>query len=401
MAGREAGPFNPRVVAGLIAAGILAFGAFMVLAAYAGNLRSGRDGRAHALSVAATGYKGLVDLVGYSGGKASLIRSEAELDTEDLVVVALDEQAEPHAVPAILAMRMAKPTLLILPKWETQPDSARASWVRALGLRDESAVASQIGGISDVAVVQGKGAAAAHAYGTHLLEGLNVAVPRPFQSVSGAGVRPLLSAPGGGALIAQLGKQPHYLVADPDLMNNHGLKNPRTARAALSILSELNSTGAETVAFDLTLNGFAAKQNALKLAFEPPFLALTLALVVAALLAGLHGAFQFGPEAREERAIAFGKAALVENVAGLIRLARREHRLGGAYAEAVGEQAARASGAPPALRGDELAAYLDRLTDPERPRYSDLAAQARAASNPAEIVSAARALFLWNKELMQ
>ncbi|MDP8913529.1 MAG: hypothetical protein M3N39_08140, partial [Pseudomonadota bacterium] len=73
--------FNLRLVAALIAAGIAAFAAFMLLAAYAGDFRSGRDGRAHALSVAAVGFKGVVDLVGYSGGTAHLVRSEEELGT--------------------------------------------------------------------------------------------------------------------------------------------------------------------------------------------------------------------------------------------------------------------------------------------------------------------------------
>ena len=113
-------------------------------------------------------------------------------------------------------------------------------------------------------------------------------------------------------------------LADPDLINNHGLRNAETARAALALIDALNSTGARQVDFDLTMNGLGARgaaPNLLQLAFEPPFLAMTLALFVAALLAGLHGAFRFGPARREERAIAFGKAALVENSAGLIRLA--------------------------------------------------------------------------------
>ncbi len=47
-------------------------------------------------------------------------------------------------------------------------------------------------------------------------------------------------------------------------MNNHGLKDPRTARAALQILAALNSTGAETVSFDFTLHAFGE-------ALERPF----------------------------------------------------------------------------------------------------------------------------------
>jgi hypothetical protein len=167
------------------------------------------------------------------------------------------------------------------------------------------------------------------------------------------------------------------------------------------LLEALNDTDAEGVGFDLTLNGFGQTRNALKLAFEPPFLALTLALFVAAILGGLHGAFRFGPERREERAIAFGKTALVENSAGLVRLVKREHRQGGAYADLIAEEAARASGAPASLRGEELEAYLDRLTPAEAPRFSDLAARSRSAADTQEFVSAARALYRWKKDLIQ
>jgi len=213
-------------------------------------------------------------------------------------------------------------------------------------------------------------------------------------------VTPLLAGPG-GALLAQLDERPLYVLADPDLINNHALKNPRTARAALQLLDELSTTDARSIQFDVTLNGFGKQPNALKLIFEPPFLALTLSMFVAALLAGLHGVYRFGPEERDERAIAFGKAALVENSAGLIKLARREHRLGSAYAEVIAEEAARASGAPPGLRGADLEAYLDRLSPPDGPKFSRLAARAGAASDRSELVAAALALFSWKKEIIK
>lgn len=392
--------FNLRVLAALIAAGIAAFAAFMVLAAYAGDFRSGRDGRAHALSVAAVGFKGLVDLVGHSGGTAHLIRAEEELGTEDLLVLAIDERTERKALAALMRTRAAKPTLLILPKWLTVQDDLQPGWVYAGGLHEPAFVSKLLAELRPIGIDQDKKSRGT-AYGAGWLEGISVPVPERAQSLSGEGVTPLIATAGGKALMAQIGEQPHYVLADPDLMNNHGLKDPRTARAALQILASLNSTGAETVSFDLTANGFGRKPNALRLLFEPPFLALTLALFVAALLAGLHGAFRFGPERREERAIAFGKSALVENSAGLVRLVRREHRAGRAYADVVAEEAARASGAPPNLRGSDLEAYLDRLSPPDAPRYSDLAARARAASDRGELVDAARALSLWKKELIQ
>src|SRR6185436_15439404 len=91
-------------------------------------------------------------------------------------------------------------------------------------------------------------------------------------------------------------------------------------------LDSLNAPDADSINFATFTDVPAAHEppGLLRLVLEPPFLAMTLALLVAALLAGFHGAIRFGQPRREERTIALGKAALVENSAGLIRLARRE-----------------------------------------------------------------------------
>ena len=388
--------FNPRLVAGLIAAGIIAFAAFVLLSAYAGDFRSGRDGRPHALSVSADGFAGIVKLVELTDGNPWLLRSETELTVgEELLVVALEPQTSKEALATLVAKRGARATLVILPKWFTVADPTHPGWVRTFGAGIPSPAAAALSGLRvDIDKVPPNSFAA----GQGILAGIRLPVPHPAQVISGKEVTPLLATGAGGALLARVGETPLYVLADPDLMNNQGLKDPRTARAALQILAALNSTDAEGVGFDLTLNGFGRSPSLLKLPFEPPFLPLTLALFAAALLAGLHGAFRFGPEAEEERAIAFGKAALVHNSAGLIQRARREHRTGGAYADLVRESAAAGSGAPASLRGPALDAYLDRLSQDEGPVFSGLVDRARSASDRFELLAAARALFQWKKD---
>ena len=391
-------PFSGRLMGALAAAGILAFAVFMVLMAYSGDFRS-PDGRPHALSVSAVGFQGAVKLVELSGGEARLVRDPAQWESEDLLVVTLEPMVDPAAVTRLVEEREGMPTLLVLPKWSVMPDPLKKNWVRGMGPIPARMVEGLVEPLGKVEIEQQPKSGPA-ADGRDLIEGVTVPLPAVVQTISGVGVEPLLSGPGGGAVLARMNESPLYVLADPDLLNNIGMKGPRSAEAALALLDGLNSTGAETIAFDLTMNGYVRRPNALKLAFEPPFLALTLAIFIAALLAGLHGAFRFGPAAEEARAIAFGKAALVENSAGLFRIARREHRTGGAYAELIREEAAHASGAQ-ALRGADLDAYLDRLSGPDRPRFSSLAEQAAGAADRHALVSAARALFQWKKDLIQ
>ena len=392
--------FDPRLVLALVAAGVVAFGLFLILLAYAGDFRTGRDGRPHALSNSAVGFSGIVKLIRLSNGEARMIRGAGELETEDLVVVALEPRVSKGALEEFLELRGARATLLVLPKWEVMPHETQAGWVRSTGRAHPGYYREVLEALGSpkIALERTNGGEAA---GRDFLEGFAAPAPGVAQTVSGEGLTPLLVGPKGGAMLAQVGEAPVYLLADPDLLNNKGLSDPQKARAAMGLLDSLNSTEASSVAFDLTLNGFERRPNVLKLAFEPPFVALTLAIFVAALLAGLHGAFRFGPEAAEGRAIAFGKSALVENSSALMKIARREHRAGAAYADLVRDSAARASGAHLAVGEGELDAYLDRVSPASGPPFSELAARAADARDSHDLIAAARALFQWKKDLIK
>jgi hypothetical protein len=231
---------------------------------------------------------------------------------------------------------------------------------------------------------------------------MDVAAPALPQVIEGEGLTPLLTLPDGGILLAQIEGRPHYILADPDMLNNHGISDPATARAAIAMLDAMNGDDGGSINFATFTDVATARQpgGLLRLVLEPPFLAMTLALVIAALLAGFHGAIRFGQPRREDRAIALGKAALVENSAGLIRLARREVHMSTAYAEFIQQEAARAVGAPPGLSGDALDDYLDRLTR-SGPTFSELAAALVKTRDRQSMAAAARALFQWKKDIIR
>lgn len=389
-------PFSPRLIGGIAAAGIVAFAAFVLLLAFGGSLSSGRDGRPHALSNSAVGFSGLARLLD-SRGDTRFIRHASGPQTEDLVVVAVEASTDPRQLSELLQRRSSRATLLILPKWRTLPDPARPGWVRYTGAGTPNPLALRgiRTGLSPRSAYTGR----ARAEG--FLEGLSPAVPLYAQAIEGKGLRPLVTAPDGRMLVARWGNAPHYIVADPDLLNNHGIADAERARAAVRLVEELNTTGARAVHFDLTINGFgsAGGHNLLRLLFEPPFLVMTLALIAAAFLAGYHGLNRFGPARPEERAIVFGKAGLVENSAGLIRLAKREMRLGGAYVDVVRQEAARITAAPRSLQGNALDRYLDRFSAPGAPTFGDLAVRVMLARDRSDMVAAARALSRWKEEL--
>ncbi len=211
-------------------------------------------------------------------------------------------------------------------------------------------------------------------------------------------MKPLIVNARGAIVLGQLSDR-LYILADPDLINNHGMRDERQARAALALLDYLNSTGADAVLFDVTANGLGRSRSPLKLAFDVPFLGVTLTIFTAMLLAAWQALVRFGPVRRPQRAIAFGKAALVDNSAALIRKAGREAHLGRRYVEVVRERATMLFRLPPALDQQTLNSRLEELN----PQHSFAAAAAAAdrATSRDELLGAAKSLNEWLKEVQR
>lgn len=399
----ERGLFAGRTVALMLAIGIVGFVGMLVLGAYAPDLRSGRNGGAHALSNAVTGYAGLVNLAEATGRHPRIVRTAHAFDTEDLLVVSPETGATD--ISQALIRRATRPTLFVLPKWRTVPDDNHAGWARYQGLLPlYEPIGVLAPGVRFTMRHYRSGG------GTLTSRGVpgRFWTPRPIQVITSIDpdndqqqdrwrkLTPLLTDGKGGIVLAQVGEGPLYVLADPDLLNNRGMKDLSQARAALALLDWMNSTDAEGIAFDVSMNGLGHSRSPLKLLFEPPFLAMTLAIVATLLLAGLHAFGRFGPPRARTRAVALGKAALVDNSALLIRKARRESRLGGRYAAAVRERAARAFGVPARLRDGALDDYLDSLKGEHR--FTDLAQAVQAASDRHSLLDAAQALHDWQGE---
>jgi hypothetical protein len=389
------GAFRPATIILIVAIGLLAFAGMLILGAYAPDLRSGRNGGAHALSNAATGYSGLVQLARATGRNPQIVRNEPMLDTEDLVVLTPEEGMTD--LSKALAIRRNRPTLVVLPKWRTVPDQKHSGWVRSAGLKHPMEVRAVLAPQYPLKVERRSGGAQALRTVAETAEAaIRFTAPGPLQTVTGEGWVPIVTDKDGRLVVARHGDSAFYLLSDPDLLSNRAMADRGRAAAALALLDHLNSTGAKSIVFDVTLNGLGHTRSPLRLMFDPPFLAATLAIAAALLLVGLQAIARFGPPRRPERAIAFGKAALIDNAAALVRQARREAALGGKYAEMIREKAVTVFGVPAKLRDSAINDYLDKLDG--RGRFSTLAAAAAEARRREEMLAAAQALHQWQWE---
>lgn len=430
--------FSPVVVLWMVLVGVVAFSALLVLQAYAPDLRSSQDGQAHALSKSAVGYAGLVSLERALGRPVLISRGPIHANGAAPGVLVLTPA--PVLAKADELQKLAfqdRPVLMVLPKWVVFPDNRHRGWVRKLDALPDTNVlaparveipkedAGKYTASGDavnpdvdktdpanapapapgpLSLARDKGAAPLVLRGGQPGSLLDADVATgpvdQLQTVSGDGWIPVVTDARGRGIVVKRRDWPLYVLSDPDLLNTQGIRRLDTARGAVAILDALRG-GAGPVVFDVTLNGFSRPRSPLKLAFEPPFLALTLCAMAAAALMGWHAAMRFGPALRPARAFALGKRALADNSAALIKLARREPAMAPRYAAVERSAAARLVGAPKDLEPEALDAFLDRLsaTREAEDRFTDLAERAARVKDNSALMEIARRLHRWRLEM--
>jgi hypothetical protein len=392
-------PFNAKTIIWVVLAGILAFAGFLVLTAYAPEMRAQGNGGAHAMSRSAIGFAGLHDLAQNSGRPVTLQTRNDGWGYSGLYIVTIQPDTDPKTLAKLVAAQRGvetSNTLYVLPKWVTQPLATNRKWVQSTGRLGSADIKQILALFGEIQI--GEAAKTGPIRGTPGEEMEGVVAPPPAQMhyIIG-GLDPVLEDDEGHMV---LGRRVHengaadYVLAEPDLLSNQGLKTLSGATAAMQIIDALRTDDKDSVAFDMVLVTGGDNRNLLRLMFEPPFLAFTLALLVAAILTGLHAVVRFGPPVTEGRAIPFGKRALADNAALLISRAGREDRLGDRYVSVVRDAAGSALGAH-ALAPDDLERWLGNLPG----GFTDLAYAARNAPDAASMRDAAAALYQWKKDV--
>jgi hypothetical protein len=398
-------PFSPRTVAAVVLAGVVAFLGFLFLTAYAPQFNARSGSGAQPLSKSAVGFHALYTLAGTTGRLTQLADDESRWAVRGFMIVTIDADTDVARLKRLVATRRATDatkTLYIMPKWLTVPMRTRRGWVQGAGTLPamwSPAIIEVFGriGFGEGVTVKG-GRVRGIADGE--MAGIDVAAP-PRPRFIALGMKPVLVDSNGRIVLGRTdlnNGSADYILADPDLLSNQGLKTVAGARAALTLVDALRSDTDDSVEFDMVLNGMGGTRNLLQLMFEPPFLALTLAVLAAALLVGIHAFGRFGPARAEPRAIPFGKRALADNAAMLIARAGAARRMGDRYVALIRERVAGALGAQ-AMDAEAQERWLGALPGVRGADFTRLAADARAATDSESMRAAARALYDWRNEV--
>jgi hypothetical protein len=375
--------------------------AFLVLSTYAPDLRSNLSGGANALSKSAIGFAGIRYLTENCGIETTLGREPAGRDRYSLVILTPGPN-NTHSEIANLSGPGAR--LIILPKWLTMADPDHSGWVVKLDNLEENAIATLLSfDVDGAAVKRGKGISNVRVKARY--PRFDLIVPHKpqaidtIQTVSGKNLEPDIVDGDGNTVLAQIRGTQTYVLADPDFLDNRGIHEAPTARMALRLI-ELLRVGPRPVSFDLTLNGFRRSPDLLRILFGPPFLGATLCALFAATLIGFHALNRFGPVQRPDRVFAFGKRALADNTAAVIRLMRREPRMAPRYAQAMLNLVAAQVG----ISRERLADLGWILTLEQRGaaqyRFADLCAEAALARDTGGLLRVATKLYQWRRGIL-
>lgn len=430
MTAGPANPFSPRAALALVLFGAIAF--VVLLWTIGAGMAAGsvNDGGAHAGGKGLNGYAGLADYLGRRGFTVRRSRSAAALAAPGLLVLTPPHGADGAELERIVAdRRHIGPTLVVTPKWIGEPvgtsvPGAKRGWVQLAGTATPRWEGFLDYFSAEIAPMQaGRTAALWVADGT----GGRLPAGNAVQAGRGEALVPLVEGQQDGRILAgYLGDDgiypdlerialhgpdrygqdeelyPLVVVFEPDLLDNYGMASQANARLAERLVRAAAGGSASAVTFDLTLNGHARSANLLTLAFTPPFLAATLCLLLAALAVGWRAFLRFGPPRQAARAIAFGKRALVDNAAGLIRRSGRLHLVAGPYATAARERLARALALPRQADANATEAAIDRSLASRTgtpAAFSALAQGLRAARRPHDILKAAQDLHALERTL--
>jgi hypothetical protein len=389
----ELRPFSPRMLFLLIGVGALAFAAMAYLmisaedrAARVGEVAPSADSRS------AIGYRAFVQLMqklDVPVATASPVRTQR--DSLQIVL----EPRSPQNLKALLAS--GTQTLVVLPKWRgyTRPYGDHLAAVSLIDHAQVQALARVI--VDDAEIVRPPSAGP---WRDEVFHGEPTLV-HP-QLVRSRKLCPLVSS-GEDMLIARVCRQPSiFVLADPDVIANHGLWRGDNAVLAMSAIALMrNGSGPVVTPGAPARQPVKSKPSIWRLAFEPPFALITFASFVAIAIAVWLAAMRFGPPAAEAPDRPPGVHTLIEVAARLLG-ARAGDRLLRRYAELAVLDLGRRLHAPRAVSGvAETGAWLDASRHGESSdlKYAVLAQRIDSAS-PAEVVTRAAELHRWREELL-
>tara|TARA_R110002096_G_scaffold408075_1_gene606982 strand:- start:94120 stop:95388 length:1269 start_codon:yes stop_codon:yes gene_type:complete len=291
--------------------------------------------------------------------------------------------------------------LLVLPKWQGEPDEDDPTKLASVELLDTDDVLDALVLLDEQAVLNRP-----RRLGKLHEQQFVTAVPSLVapQLLRSSLIEPLV-ATDEGILFGKFVDEEIYVLSDPDILNNHGLDNGQNALLVAQIIDYARS--GRSVVVDETLHGYLRKPSMWRALFEMPFVLVTIQVFLCVILLVWSGTARFGNPLRKRPIMAQGTDFLIGNTARLMRLGGHSGLALSRYRSVTVKAVARHLHAPKGMPLAQLYGWLENIEANrkiERPLASiakeidELIAQ--KSPDGAALLASARNLYHWKEEIL-
>lgn len=346
-------------------------------------------------SMSAIGHRGLVQLLEKLDIPVVVSRGDsAARAARGLLVIAEPAVGDDASRSRLIALLDDAPrVLLVLPKWYGSVERGKR-WIRDVALLP----GDEVEGVLHAAGVAGSIRRAGP--DDQLAPGSTRPVVRQPQLIASDTLSEIVADRGDERLLGRIDRSGTalYVLSDPDVINNAGLRHPENARFIVELIDGLRDGGA--VVIDETLHGYARAPSLSRALLGFPLVLATLQGLLCAALAVWAAMVRFGPRRAAPPPIAPGKDFLIRNTAALLHYGGHHgHALRRYLALTVAavRHALHAPALPPAAMTD----WLERVRAVRGGRISliELERAVDDAASPARVVELADEVFRWRMEM--
>lgn len=394
-------PFSRTTVIVIIAVAVVSLGAAVGLTVFGNDLDDSTPSvGADSYSVSAIGHRGLVDILEKLDVPVIKSKSDSADRARNGLLLVLEPTVSDDASKDRLRrlVKSAKTVLVVLPKWYGTAPRGK-EWIEEAALLPTTEVDDVLKTL-DLTYTMG-----ISRLGTGTGFRSEFTSPRirhmPQLIEIGDAGEPIVTDAMGYALVFSYTADDKtvYVLTDPDVMNNHGLRVAENAAFTIGLVDKLRAGG--PVVIDEVIHGYAQQPSLLRTLFRFPLVLATLQVLICALFAIWAAMVRFGPKKAAPPPIAPGKDFLIQNTAALLHY-------GGHHADALRRYlvqsvaAVRQSLHAPSLPGTQMTAWLESVRQMRGCAISlvELERDAHTADTPQRTVEVADRVFRWRMEMI-
>jgi hypothetical protein len=236
-------------------------------------------------------------------------------------------------------------------------------------------------------------------------------ITKPVQLIKSDKLTPLIASDK-GILLGELktDERTIWVLSDPDVISNHGLgkDGKRNAVLAVKMIQKLRGKDTGKVVFDETVHGYVVNTGSpLRILFEFPFslIALQAMAAIALLLWATMG--RFGAPQKAPLPLTAGKQGLLDNIARLSEFAGHQKLMVQRYVETTIRDTAKQVHAPKGLSDEELARWLQRMSQAKGVKTDNVEILKRTNSligqenrDLRDYIELARSIYRWKQEII-